>query len=343
MSGGRGTRFWPASRSRKPKQFLRITGQQTLVQQTFERLQPLFSRHDIFFVCSSQYSQLLVEQIPGLREEQIIVEPAARNTAPCIGLAAHHLQERFGDEVMAVLPADHTIGDTEAFQKALAAAGTVAQEDRLVTLGIEVTRPATGYGYIEIGSPLGLFSGFEAFQVRSFREKPDLETAQNYLRDRNHYWNSGIFVWKTSNILEEINSTQPELGSVLQRIAKSQDQEERKRLFESLESLSVDYAVMEKSRRVTVIPVGFKWDDVGDWHALFDLLPSDREGNHTNTTLVPLDTQNCLGYSTGGKLIALVGVQDLVVVDADGVLLVCHRERTQEINDLLEDIDDKLR
>ena len=341
MSGGQGKRFWPASRSRKPKQFLRINGQQTLVQQTFERLQPLFSRQDIFFVCSSQYSQLLVEQIPGLKEEQIIVEPAPRNTAPCIGLAAHYLQERFGDEVMAVLPADHTIGNTETFQNALVAAETVARENWLVTLGIEATRPATGYGYIERGSSLGLLSGFETFQVQSFREKPDLETAQNYLRGGNHYWNSGIFVWKTSTILEEIDASQPELGLVLNKISRSHNQKKIKGLFEGLESLSVDYAVMEISRRVTVIPVGFKWDDLGDWNALFDLLPSDREGNHRNTTLVPLDARNCLGYSTKGTLIALMGVQDLVVVDADGVLLVCHRERTQEINEMLEVIDDK--
>ncbi len=342
MSGGRGTRFWPASRSRKPKQFLKITGRRTLVQQTFERLQPLLSPHEIFFVCSSQYAGLLQQQIPGLEEEQIILEPAGRNTAPCIGLAAHYLERRFGDEVMAVLPADHTIGDTEAFQKALGAAQAAAGEKRLVTFGIEPTRPATGYGYIERGKSLGLFSGLEAFRVRNFREKPDLETARSYVQGRDHYWNSGMFVWRTSAILEEINSAQPELGSVLRQIAGNQDRQRVKELFEGLESLSIDYAVMEKSKRVTVIPVRFDWDDVGDWRALFDHLPSDREGNHSNTTLVPLDAQNCLGYSTGGRLIALVGVQDLVVVDADGVLLVCHRERTQDIKKILENIESKL-
>ena len=344
MSGGLGTRFWPASRSHKPKQFLRIVGRKTLLQQTFDRLLPLLSRRDIFFVCSPEYARIVHRQIPDLEKNQLILEPASRNTAPCIGLAAHYLAKHFPDEVMAVLPADHVIGDIDTFQRALEAAESLARKDWLVTFGIEPTRPATGYGYIEIENDLGFFSGFRAFSVRRFAEKPDLETAREYVRGGQHYWNSGMFVWRTSSILEEIAASQPDLAAVLQEMNHSEEDPARaNRLFEGLSSLSIDYAVMEHSSRVAVIPARLQWDDVGDWRALMDHLPGDREGNHSNTDLVPLDTRNCLAYSQEGKLVALLGVEDLVVVDTEDALLVCHRKRTQEVKQILDIIDDKLR
>ena len=343
MSGGRGTRFWPASRSKKPKQFLRITGRKTLLQQTFDRLLPLLSRQDIFFVCSPEYARIVHRQIPDLADEQLILEPASRNTAPCIGLAAQYLAKHFPDEVMAVLPADHVIGDIDTFHRALEAAESLAREDWLVTFGIEPTRPATGYGYIEREADLGVFSDFQAYSVRRFTEKPDLETAREYVQGRQHYWNSGMFVWRTSLILEEIAASQPDLSSVLQQISHSEEDPGRaSRLFAGLSSLSIDYAVMEHSRRVAVMPVRLQWDDVGNWRSLFDHLPGDQEGNHSNTDLVPVDTQNCLAYSREGKLIALLGVEDLVVVDTKDALLVCDRKRTQEVKQLLDSIDFKL-
>ena len=343
MSGGRGTRFWPASRSRKPKQFLRITGRKTLLQQTVDRLSPLLSRQDIFFVCSPEYARIVLRQIPDLNENQLIIEPASRNTAPCIGLAAHYLARHFPDEVMAVLPADHAIGDIATFHRALEAAEALARKGWLVTFGIEPTRPATGYGYIEVESDLGFFSGFQACAVRRFTEKPSLETAREYVRGGQHYWNSGMFVWRTSSILEEIATSQPDLFTVLQKIDRSEEDPARaNRLFEGLSSLSIDYAVMEHSSRVAVIPVRLQWDDVGDWRSLFDHLPGDQEGNHSNTDLVPLDARNCLAYTRQGKLVALLGVEDLVVVDTKDALLVCDRKRTQEVKQLLDIIDDKL-
>ena len=341
MSGGHGTRFWPASRSHKPKQFLRITGRKTLLQQTFDRLLPFLSRRDIFFVCSPEYARIVHRQIPDLEENQLILEPASKNTAPCIGLAAHYLAKLFPDEVMAVLPADHLIGDIGTFHRALEAAESLARKNWLVTFGIEPTRPATGYGYIEVENDLGFFSGFQAFAVRRFTEKPNLETAREYVRGGQHYWNSGMFVWRTSSILEEIAASQPDLSKVLQEISE-EDPPRANRLFEGLSSLSIDYAVMEHSSRVAVIPARLQWDDVGDWRALIDHLPGDREGNHSNTDLAPLDTRNCLAYSQEGKLIALLGVENLVVVDTEDALLVCDRERTQEVKILLDIIDDRL-
>ena len=216
-------------------------------------------------------------QIPDLEENQLILEPAPRNTAPCIGLAAHYLARRFPDEVMAVLPADHVIGDTGTFYRALEAAESLARDDWLVTFGIEPTRPATGYGYIEAENDLGLFSGFQAFAARCFTEKPNLETAREYVQGGQHYWNSGMFVWRTSTILEEIASSQPGLAAVLEEISRHrQDPARVNRLFEGLSSLSIDYAVMEHSSRVAVVPVRLQWDDVGDWRALIDHLPGDR-------------------------------------------------------------------
>ncbi len=343
MSGGRGTRFWPASRSQEPKQFLRITGRKTLLQQTFDRLLPLLSRQDIFFVCSREYARIVQRQIPDLADEQLILEPASRNTAPCIGLAAQYLAKHFPDEVMAVLPADHVIGDIDTLHRALEAAESLARKNWLVTFGIEPTRPATGYGYIERENELGVFSDFQAFSVRRFTEKPDLETAREYVQGGLHYWNSGMFVWQTSSILEEIAASQPDLSSVLQEISHSEEDPDRaNRLFEGLSSLSIDYAVMERSSRVAVIPAQLQWDDVGDWRSLFDHLPGDKEGNHSNTDLVSLDARNCLAYSRGGKLVALLGVEDLVVVDTEDALLVCHKKQTQEIKKLLNMIDEKL-
>ena len=343
MSGGRGTRFWPASRSKKPKQFLRITGRRTLLQQTFDRLLPLLSRQDIFFVCSPEYARIVHRQIPDLADEQLILEPASRNTAPCIGLAAQYLARHFPDEVMVVLPADHVIGDIDTFHRALEAAESLARKEWLVTFGIEPTRPATGYGYIERENDVGVFSDFQAYSVRRFTEKPDLETAREYVQGGQHYWNSGMFVWRTSSILEEIAASQPDLSSVLRQINDSEkDPARANRLFEGLSSLSIDYAVMEHSSRVAVIPVRLQWDDVGDWRSLFDHLPGDQAGNHGNTDLVPVDARNCLAYSREGKLIALLGVEDLVVVDTEDAVLVCHRNRTQEVKQLLDIIDDKL-
>ena len=342
MSGGQGTRFWPASRSREPKQFLRITGRQTLLQQTFDRLLPLLSRRDIFLVCSREYADIVRRQIPDLAEEQLILEPAPRNTAPCIGLAAQHLARLFPDEVMAVLPADHVIGEVETFHRALLAAESLARQDWLVTFGIEPTRPATGYGYIETESDLGVVAGFPAFSVRRFTEKPDLETARRYVQGGKHYWNSGMFVWRTSAILEEIAACQPGLAAILQEISRSREDPLRaNRLFEGLSSLSIDYAVMEQSRRVAVIPARLEWDDLGDWRSLFDHLPGDEQGNHSNTNLVPLDARNCLAYTREGKLVALLGVEDLVVVDTEDALLVCRRKRTQEVKNLIDIIDNK--
>ena len=343
MGGGRGTRFWPASRSQKPKQFLRITGRKTLLQQTFDRLLPLLSRSDIFFVCSPEYARIVQRQIPDLADEQLILEPASRNTAPCIGLAAQYLAKHFPDEVMAVLPADHVIGDKDTFLRALEAAESLARKDWLVTFGIEPTRPATGYGYLERENDLGVFSDFQAYSVRRFSEKPDLETAREYVQGGQHFWNSGMFVWRTSSILAEIAASQPDLSSVLQQINRSEEDPARaNRLFAGLSSLSIDYAVMEHSSRVAVIPVRLQWDDVGDWRSLFDHLPGDQEGNHRNTNLVSLDARNCLAYSREGKLIALLGVEDLVVVDTEDALLVCDRNRTQEVKKLLKIIDNKL-
>ncbi len=337
MAGGQGTRFWPASREGQPKQFLKITGSGTLLQETAARLQPVLARQDLYVVCGRQYVRQVRDQLDQLAEDQVIVEPSARNTAACVGLAGCYLKRRFPDEVMAVFPSDHVVEEVEEFHQVLQAAEELGREGWLVTLGIRPAYPATGYGYLKKGESLGEFGGCEAFQVAGFTEKPGRAEAEGFLKEENYYWNSGMFLWSIDRILAEIEVHMPDLHQALMEMERSWDNRARmEEIYCGIEKTSIDVGVMEKAEKVAVLPCRLGWSDVGNWRALEQVAASDGEGITSNTRLVNIDSRDCVVHTSQGKLVALVGVKDLVVVDSPDALLVCAKEHSEDVKQVVE-------
>ncbi|RPJ60277.1 MAG: mannose-1-phosphate guanylyltransferase [Acidobacteria bacterium] len=339
MAGGQGTRFWPLSRERRPKQFLAIAGTRTMLQETVCRLSPLARPDDVYVVCGRQYVELVRDQLPDLGPEQLVVEPVPRNTAPCIGLAALHLRRMVGDSVMAVLPADHSIGRVEEFHAVLEQAAKLAEQGWMVTFGIEPTFPATGYGYIQRAEQIGEAKGRRSFKVARFAEKPRLEQAAEFLASGEYYWNSGMFVWTVGTIMEQFRQHMPELHEILLEIDADWDNaEKREELFSRAPRVSIDFGVMEKAERVATIPCALAWNDVGNWRAVEDLLCEDERGIAANTRYVQWESRDCLAHSASGKLVALVGVQDLIVVETPDVVLVCRKDKSEDVKQIVEEL-----
>ncbi len=342
MAGGKGTRFWPANRSNRPKQFLNILGQRTMLQETMARLEPLLSGEDLYVVCEERYVADVTNQAPGLSTAQIIVEPLARSTAACIGLAALHLEREHPEEVMAVLPADHVIEDKKEFHQVLRAAGELAKQGWLVTFGIQPSFPSTGYGYVERGESLGSFQGREAFRAVRFTEKPNASDARTFYRSGRHDWNSGMFVWRVDEIRRRIALQMPKLDDALEELKDTgDDRQAAHRIFQGLESISIDYGIMEEAPRVATIPCRLGWSDVGNWRSLEGVLQSDDARNVFNCPHVALDSRKCIVHATAGKLVALAGVEDLVVVETPDAVLVCHRDRTEEVKQIVAELEKK--
>ena len=353
MAGGVGTRFWPASREDQPKQFLRITGGQTMLEETLVRARALTSEEKIYVVINAQHRQV-VERLIGPGRVKVLAEPVGRNTAPCIGLAAIHASRENDDEPMVVMPADHYIGDTEQFISTVLAGGDVAASGAIVTIGVVPTRPETGYGYIEMGNKKAEARGRSYFDVGSFVEKPTLEVATRFLTTGRHLWNSGIFLFTPGTILREIALHLPALGSGLERIAQAIQSSHYDQVlafeYESLQSISIDHGVMERTQAaVRVLAADFAWSDVGSWQALYELRSGERDqsGNLLLGDAIPVDSNHNLVYSSGGRVVALLGVEGLVVVDTPDALLVADMKRSQDvkkINQILSDRGrDKLR
>lgn len=341
MAGGRGTRFWPLSRIKEPKQFLRILSSRTMLQETVARVQPPLAWSDIYVVCGRGHVEQIGAQLPELPQDQIIVEPAAKSTAPCIGLAAAYLSHRESDEVMAVLPSDHAIEDLDEFQRALKAGEAMAREGWLVTFGIQPSHAATGYGYLLRGGKVGEFGGESAYRVDRFTEKPSRQVAEEFLKTGNYYWNSGMFVWTMERILEEINICLPKLGGALEEIGRHWNDSDRlSKIFAEVDAISVDVGVMEKAEKVAMLPCRLGWSDVGNWKALANVLRPDAQGVVSNTPHVNIDGRDCILYSTEGKLIALLGVEDLVVVETRDALLLCSRDRSEEVRRVVDYLQD---
>jgi mannose-1-phosphate guanylyltransferase len=340
MAGGTGTRLWPRSRKDRPKQLLDIVSERTMLQETYERIRPLIPDEQIFVVTNDGYVDIVRQQLPALSEGYIIGEPEGHGTAPCIGLAALYLRRLDPSGVMAVLPADHLIRAGATFRRALQAAAQVAESGHLVTLGIQPTHPETGYGYIQRGDDLLQYAGeYDAYRVRRFTEKPDRETAEAFLANGGYYWNSGMFIWRVSAILREIERLMPELYAQLMEIDRalgtSQERAVLERVWAKVEDQTIDFGVMERAEDVAVIPVDIGWSDVGSWATLFQLLPSDENSNVVIGEHFGIETSDTLIYSPR-RLIATVGVKDLVIVDTDDALLVCPRERAQEVKALVD-------
>ena len=341
LAGGSGERFWPLSRKHKPKQFLTLEGQgYSLLQATAQRLLELTGGFErIFVVTSSEYRGQVFNQLPDLPSENLIVEPVARDTAPAILYAALCVQKRFPDAVMGVFASDHRITDPEAFVQVIARAGEVARtQNMLVTLGVTPTFASTGYGYIQQCEVLEdgpvRASPMAAYRVKRFAEKPDAITAQAFIDSGLYTWNSGIFVWQVQTVLEEFKTHQPQLSAQLEGAILSRDL--LREVFPTLEKVSVDYALMEKSSRVAVIPAEFGWDDLGDWNALERML----RGDNPNVSIgkhVGLDTEGAILYTTrGDDLIVTIGLEDVVIVRDDDVTLVVRKDRTQDIKKIVQ-------
>jgi mannose-1-phosphate guanylyltransferase len=344
MAGGKGTRLWPLSRRGQPKQLLELLFEKTLLQQAYERISPLIPDENIFIATVKSYAEVVREQIPHVPASNIVIEPEGRGTAPCIGLAALYLRREDPDAVMAVLTSDHIIEDEEGFRRSLLAAAEVAKEGYLVTFGIKPDRPHTGYGYIKRGEVLKKIGGYEVFGVERFTEKPDLAKAWEFLESGDYYWNSGMFIWKASTVLREIERLMPKLHAQLMEIDAYIGTERERDVLEAVwagvEEGTIDYGVMERAADVVVIPVDIGWSDVGSWATIYELLPSDEEGNVIVGEHVGLDTTGSLILSQR-RLVATIGLEGMIVVDAEGVVLICPKERAQDVKRLVEELKKK--
>lgn len=340
MAGGKGERFWPKSRTHTPKQFLDLTGNGTMIQLTVQRLTPLIPPERIFVVTGKEYENQVKSQLPELPETNIIIEPVGRDTAPCVGLAAVVIEKKFPEAVMMVLPADHLILDNEEYLNTLRCAAAQAKmEECIVTIGINPATPETGYGYIKSGELTRNINGMQVMEVERFTEKPDRETAMKFLRTGKYYWNSGMFVWKVSTIRRLIEIHMPDLHDRLEMIRDVLGRKEEAQVlteqFMQMQKISIDYGVLEKADKVYVIPGYFGWDDVGSWVALERVNDLDDAGNLVTGKCISLDTRKCI-VDSPKKVVATIGLEDLVIVDTEDVLLICRKDRSQDIKKLLE-------
>ena len=337
MAGGKGERFWPRSRVTLPKQFLSLTDDgKTMIQLTVERISPIVDISDVYIATNENYRELVKQQLPGIPEENILCEPVGRNTAPCIGLGAVHVSKQYDDAVMIVLPSDHLIKNNEIFVETFNEACNMAEKgDNLVTVGITPNYPETGYGYIKYDND-GMCGN--ARPVVQFVEKPDLQKAQEYLLQGTYLWNSGMFVWKVSTILKcfdkYMEKTAKGLEVIKEAIGQPNQDDVLNEVFPQLESLSVDYGIMEKAENIYTIPGNFGWDDVGSWLAVGRIKENDKDGNVVNGNVVAIDTKNCV-IEGQEKLIAAVGLTDIVIVDTKDATLVAAKESAGQIKQIL--------
>jgi len=340
MAGGSGTRFWPQSRKRTPKQLLKIAGDQTMIRVTVERILPEIPFERILVVAGDSHAQEIRAELPELNEKMVVGEPQGRNTGPCIALAAYRIAKEDPNAIMAVLPADHLIGKEDEFRKALRIAAEVAStSDYLITFGIVPVRPETGYGYIELGPEAVKQGNSSLFEVKAFVEKPDRATAEKYLVAGNYLWNSGMFIWKASAIIQAFENYCPSISQIIGAIGQDLDTPREsdaiREAYECVESISIDYAIMEKAVNVLVLPLDVEWNDVGSWASLHDVWDQDHNRNAVKGAFLALDAAGCV-VSSPHKLTTLIGVDDLVVVDTPDALLVCRKDRAQDVKELQE-------
>ncbi|ACL71031.1 mannose-1-phosphate guanylyltransferase [Halothermothrix orenii] len=341
MAGGEGTRFWPLSRSNRPKQFLKLTDdQKTMLQETVERIKELVPPDKVFIATNESYKEAIKKQLPEVPEENIIIEPYKRDTAACIGLASLYIEKKFPGSTMVVLPADHLIKNKERFINILQkAVMTAAVGPNLVTIGIEPTHPETGYGYIHFGELLHTIDEDRVYQVKEFTEKPDLDTAREFLEEGTYLWNSGMFVWRVETIQDKIEKHMPELSKAMERIrqALGTDLEDKvvREEFKELEGISIDYGIMEKASDIYVIPGDFGWDDLGSWPALERVKKVDKDGNVVLGKHYGIDTKNSIIHSED-KVVTTIGLKDIVIVNTRDAILICDKKRAQEVKEIRE-------
>jgi mannose-1-phosphate guanylyltransferase len=331
MAGGGGTRLWPLSRRDRPKQVLPLTEERTLFQVTVERLNGLFTPEQIYVVTNADLAVALRENTPQIPAENFILEPSARDSGPAAGLGTYHIFQKDPEAVIAVLSADHHIAQEERFLGALRCAYDMALKGQIVTLGIQPSFAATGFGYIQRGEILESCGEFTAYRSRRFTEKPTAATAQVFLESGMYSWNAGMFIWTARRALDEFHKQQPEMYEVIQQAYHDAA------AWNAIKKLSLDYAIMEGAEDVAILPVDIGWSDVGTWATLFEVLARDEHGNATRSKTdghIQIDTHGSLIVSD--RMVVTIGIQDIVIVDTDDVILVCHRDRAQDVRDVVE-------
>jgi len=345
MAGGSGTRLWPVSRKKHPKHTLPLLSDQTLFQMTVRRLDGLFLPDHILVVTTADQVDELRRQVSEIPCANFIIEPEPRGTASVVGLAAVVVRRLDPEAVFVVLPSDHYIRHRDLFHLLLRVSVDVAREGYLVTLGITPTAPATAYGYIQRGEPLPEKFNYPVYHVRRFKEKPAEGQARKMIAAGDHSWNSGMFIWKADRVLDEIARQMPELARGLQQIADSWGKDDREEKMRStwldLQVETIDFGVMEHAKKVAVLPAsGLGWSDVGSWDSLFDVLPSDWDGNIVfGGKHLAIDTHTSLVYgNSDGKLVVTIGLDNVIIVDTDDVLLVCHKDQTQKVRQVVDNL-----
>ena len=338
MAGGKGTRFWPLSTEEKPKQFLNLIGEETMIQMTVNRIKPIIPIERIFVCTGKMYVDLVKEQLPELPERNIIVEPEGRNTAPCIALSAMVIDRYYKNSNMVVLPSDHLINDEEEFRNTILAADSFIKEkdEAIVTLGMNPTRPEVGYGYIKYSNEVLKSNYFRVIKVDAFVEKPNLDTAKKYLREGNYLWNGGMFIWSINNVINQIKMYSPNTYNALiniKEVSEEKLQETINKNYEKTEATSIDYAVLEKSKDVYVIPSNFGWDDVGSWEALDRYREKDELGNVLVGQSKAVKANNNLVISSSNKVV-VEGLSDIYVIENDGKVLVGHKSNVANVKEL---------
>ena len=346
MAGGSGTRFWPWSRKKTPKQLLKITGQDTMISQTVDRIIGEIPSENIYVVTTSSQSDSIKEELPQIPTKNIISEPFGRNTAACIGLASTIISNRDANAIMAVMTADHIIGPSDIFLKSLKCAEKLATESNtLITFGIKPDKPSVNYGYVQRSEDAVNLHGFTIYDVKCFTEKPDRATAEDFVKSGNYYWNSGIFVWSVNSILDNINTLMPELSQGLTRIGQSLGTSEELNVinneYEKFENISIDYGVMEKASNVKIIEADFNWDDVGSWLAIERLNNPDQDNNTILGKHCGLNTQGNIIIGNKEHLITTINVSDLIIVNTKDVTMVCNKNNAEDIKKLTELLKEK--
>ncbi|MDD4351425.1 MAG: mannose-1-phosphate guanylyltransferase [Candidatus Gracilibacteria bacterium] len=350
MAGGGGTRLWPASREKFPKQFQKLVGNKSLLQQTYARARKIVTAKDIVIATNQRFLKEIKKQLPQVPAQNFVLEPAKRDNAAAVGLNCLEIAYRIGSpkEVMVMLPADHVIQNIEKFKNLIQKGARYIKQnpDYILTLGIKPTYPETGYGYIESsGEVLGTIELSPLFSVKRFVEKPDIKKAKKYIRNDNYYWNSGIFLWRVGHMLELYRQNLPQiyqgLLKIKQSLGKTDYRKNLAKIYPALQKTSVDFGIMEKVKKIGVIPVNdLKWNDIGNWAAVHDLKEKDQAGNAVSKNVLTLDSKNNLILSDK-KLVAVLGVENIVLIETPDAILVARKDRVHEVKKLLAKVPNK--
>lgn len=340
LAGGSGTRLWPLSTPAFPKQFLPLPGGNSMIQETLARVAPLTTPEQSWVVTGHKMAPLVQEHLPSIAPGHILREPIGRNSAPAIAWAAATLARRDPQAVMATFSADAVITNIEGLRQTLHLAYDLAEQGRMVTIGIKPTTPETGYGYIRFANEVQEGYGYQAFTVERFVEKPDLATAQSYLRDGHYVWNAGIFIWKVETILAELHEHLPDvmhkIETIVDAIDTTHEQSTLDEMWPTVQAISIDYGILEKTNNLVVIPADLQWNDVGNWEQYGALFPADGQGVRGVGAHEAFDSQNIVVYNNTQRQIFAIGVEDIIIVEMDDKTVICHRNQVQRVKELAE-------